>query len=376
MGVLLVFSLKWSSFYPELGDEILTFIIISSCIALFAGISLKKYSRFKDIPKDRNNFKYFLFIVAGNILEYIYCRSIPILTVVFGGSGNYRDFEGVPMFHVLLVGISLFFGVYVFHQYQSNPKDKVLFRYVLFSYLPFIIGLNRGAIVLILFPCVFLYLLKIGRLSVKKILIGISCFLIFLFLFGMVGNLRDEESQENKNYILRVGGATDEFVNSGIPNEFYWGYLYIASPLGNLQNVVHNSQPRPSFFNALTLWMDQCTPDFISKRLQYVLPRTNYDVEDYFVTPVLNAPTVFYSPYLLMGWSGIIIMFFFMFLVVIGYLFLVSQESVYFLTGWCFLLSIIILNTFNNMWVFNGLYLIFIVIILSFIKRMRLKKLV
>jgi hypothetical protein len=370
MLCLFVFSLKWSYLY-EIHFDLIVFIVVTSIISILFGCLIKNKFYFKPIPKSKNNLRILIAIILGNIIEFVYCKKIPIVSIVFGGTGNYRDFEGIPTFHVFLSGISLFFSVYVFHQYQSNTKNKKLLWFYLFSLLPFILILNRGAIVLVLLSSVSVYMMKIKRIHLKQIIYSILMFLCFIFLFGIIGNIRDSSFQDNTR-ILELSKATDEFIENKIPNEFYWGYLYIASPIGNLQNAIEYSNPQLSLRNCIKLFITQTFPDFISKRFITIMPFAKYNIGEYLVTPILNAPTVYYGSYIFIGWWGMVYMFVFMIGVVYIYL-IINHKSIYFLTGWSFLVTTIFLNIFNNMWFYNGLYLIFIPIILSYLKKIKIK---
>lgn len=374
--VLCSFSLKWSDYYRTIGEGLLSFIAITSLIAILLGLlpQIKKKNVFRSIPVSPHNKQLWRCIVSGYVLEFIYCRSIPFVSIIFNGIGGYRDFEGIPMFHVLLSNISLFWGIYVFLQFQSNRHDKRLKRYVWMAYIPHILLLNRGAIIQLLFSSIFIWLLRIGRLSFKKILYFVAGAFCFLMLFGIMGDARDANSQKDETYILRIGGATDEFIESNIPKALFWGYMYTASPLGNVQNAIDHATPHLTWDNFRVLLMESCCPDFIAKRLlQVVPPECAYDIETYMVTPIFNAPTVYYQPYLRLGWIGMIWMFGFMVFVVFAYIYLVSSRSVFFLVGWSSMLSTIALNTFNNMWFFGGLTIITLAIVATLYHQIKQK---
>lgn len=367
LTVVLFFSLRWSNYYRTLSDSVVIFLLLSSIIAIFIGkySSLDRKLIFHAIPVSKHNKTVWYFIIVGYLLEFLYCRSIPIVSVVFNGMGNYRDFTGIPTFHVLLSTLSSFWGIYVFVQYQSNPDNKELKKYCGLAFIPHLLLLNRGALVHILLSDVFIYLIRKKYLSLKligKFLLG---FLLFLFAFGFIGNIRDENSQTDSDYILKIGGATDEFVDSNIPESLYWGYMYIASPIGNLQDAITYSKPESDYGSFIAMLMECCLPDFISNRLTMLFPvKGKIDQESYMVTPIFNASTTYHLPYLRMGWIGVIWMFLFM---IINILICEKMlyKSVYFLVGWSSLLSIITLNTFNNMWYYSGSIFLFVFAISS-----------
>ena len=188
-----------------------------------------------------------------------------------------------------------------------------------------------------------------------KIVLGMF---VVLFLFGQLGNVRNELSADNKEYILSLGGATDEFISGNVPFEYYWGYLYIASPLGNLDNLVNNYNPKFDVHKVPNL-MFEFTPDFISNRLRQIFNDGEIeDISNYLVVESLNAPTVYFRSYFLLGWGGMWSMYFFSMFSSICYLFILPTSGKYYLTGLGILSSIIILNTFGNMWISSGTVLI------------------
>jgi hypothetical protein len=371
--VISIYSLNWSNLYCNLSANLLIFILITICFSSIIAPFFNKYSEFRPIPISMNNKYIMIFIVVGTIAEYIYCRGIPLISVLLGTSGSYKDYTWIPSFHVLLAGICSFFCVYVFHQYQSHIKVKYLRNYFLLCLFIQILNLSRGMFIYIVFPCIFLYLSRIKRLSSSKIIVSLCSIIVAFALFGLSGNIRDSNSQNNNEYILKIGGANQRFIDTHIPSMFYWVYLYIASPIGNLENTIEISNPQPSLLDYTKLFITLSTPDFIQKRLPENYRFIKSDYSNYLVSTSLNVSTVYSYPYIYAGWMGMIYMFMFMFVVIIFYLGLIGRSSPYFLTGWFFICTSITLNVFSNMWVANGLYFSFIPIVVSIIKKIKIK---
>ncbi len=65
---------------------------------------------------------------------------------------------------------------------------------------------------------------------------------VLLYFFGVLGNYRMVKSSSNE-YFMEVAEATDSFRNSRIPKEYFWSYIYISSPLANLQNNINENRP-------------------------------------------------------------------------------------------------------------------------------------
>jgi hypothetical protein len=178
----------------------------------------------------------------------------------------------------------------------------------------------------------------------------------------MVGNLRVNNSYQtntslfDNSLFLQIGGATDEFKESVIPKEFFWSYIYIASPLANLQETINEfvHEKDVNIEDSLVFSVTQILPDFISKRIvsQYniVIP------DDVQITPELNVSTAYAQPYVILGWVGITLFSLFAFSFAFFYILLLKKlDSQFFVVGVVLMNSIFVFSTFNNMFAFTGL---------------------
>jgi hypothetical protein len=270
--------------------------------------------------------------------------------------------------------------VYAFHQYISSERGqrrKMLIFFIL-AIIPHLLVLNRGAFVLTLIPAFFIYLMKNRHLKLKTVLTVPLTILAVIYLFGVVGNIRYSASQEDKQFILRIGGASDKFIESSIPGEYYWGYLYIATPVGNFQNIVtaHDSEFKPG--NLPYFACTEPLPDFLSKRVLSIFgisEKAGEGADNYLVIEALNAPTVYFRSYFLLGWTGVWLMYLHFVLVSLFYPFVLKQDSKYYVTGWCCLLTIVFLNIFSNMWQAAGTVLLW-PLLLGAVEKVRFRDIV
>lgn len=350
--VLLVYSLGWSELYPHLSLPLLLFLICTFVISSVAGVFVQFLNRieYKAVPWS-NRAKTVLYLLwIGYFLEFLYNGGIPLLIVLSGESHNYVQF-GIPTFHVLQVTLNGFVSVYIFHQLISNFSKARLFYFAL-SITPAILIVNRAMFLMIMTSCLFVYILSLRKLSVKNIGYLTITVLLFLYLFGIMGNLRQTGGQTTSSeYILMTSKASNEFKKSVIPKEYIWAYLYISSPLANLQSTIERapetSQLWSSFFNYALL------PDFISKRTGSFLDIPNYDVPR--IVPWLTVSTFYAKSYVFLGWLGIIFMFLFFMTTTFLYVFLLRKRSKYYVTGLAILSTLVLYNTFDNMYAFTGL---------------------
>ncbi|GEM_PF-874387 len=378
LSILVLYQFGWSDLYPRLNGFVLSFILISSFISfLFAFLQAKKL-RLNLVPLELNSSfikKSIWFLAIGYLLDFAYERTIPLLRTLSDPSYSYDNFKGLPTFHVILGTFNIFFSILMFDNYLSNKSRKKLILF-LGSLVPYVLVMNRGAFMIVFSAMIFLYLMRIPKINYKSVVRSILILVSILYLFGLVGNIRQPQTKAEKEYLLRVGGASDRFINSGIPSEFYWSYMYLISPLGNFQNMVDKKADDFDTENTGLFVTTQLFPDFISKRLISIF---NYDDIvyrapwfDYLVSPLFNAPTTYFVSYFLMGSFGVLIMFIAIILSNFIYPLMFRKNSRYRLTAIASLNAIILLSTFNNMWFATGTIL-FWPLILGFVERTNFK---
>jgi hypothetical protein len=129
-----------------------------------------------------------------------------------------------------------------------------------------------------------------------------------------------------------------------------------------MQNIV-NQKPTDFKVNNIPFFIGtELLPDFISKRIvslfSLVSDNGADDAENYYVIKVLNAPTVYFRSYYLLGWTGAWIMYIYSAFIMLLYPFLVRRNSKFYITGWTCLVAVVTLNIFSNMWTSAGTVLL------------------
>lgn len=170
------------------------------------------------------------------------------------------------------------------------------------------------------------------------------------FLFGAIGNLRNSDSIESgREYIMMVGDATPKFRDSKIPAEFFWIYLYMTSPLSNVEHTIEKRKSDYSFDNFVRYCVLCLCPEMISKRLGF--ERTKGEL----ITENLNVGSIYMESYIYYGWIGMGLSFFFMFFFVFVNRFLVPIQSPFYVSSVAIVDIVVLFNIFSNMFVFSGL---------------------
>jgi len=368
IAVIFAYLFHWSDLYPNLSVSLILFLFFTIVIALLIGSVFVKENiiTFKNTATNRIHYlKHITYaILFGYFLEFLYHGTFPLLAIFTGSSLSYHEF-GIPVFHVFLVTFNSFFSIYLFQVFLSETErnKKIAFLLLILNLIPSILIMNRGMLIIILMSLISVYLIKYERKLTLKKLSGIAAILLIaLYLFGVLGNIRVNNSYQtntslfDSNLFLDIGGATDEFKESPIPKEFFWGYIYLTSPLANLQKTIDEFEHTEDvgIKNSFEFATTQLLPDFISKR---IVPVFNINIPDAIkITPELNVSTAFAASYTTLGWVGISLYMLVIFVFAYFYILILKKyNSEYFIVGVAIMNSIFLFNIFSNMFSFTGL---------------------
>lgn len=361
LGLILVYNLGWSEFCPPLNTEMLIlFSIILGSLYCFSKIYNKYFSieMFQNRKFEVNKSFWSTIAIVSMLAEFVYERSVPIFEILVLKNGyNYVDFEGIPVFHVFAVTFTSFWGLYLWDQFLLKKSWVNIFLSIFFISYPIML-FNRGGFIMNMCSAFFILLLRKKEIFIsKKVIVSFTIVIGFLaYGFGIFGNVRSEhlysigKNYSNSEYILTTGQATEEFRDSIIPKPFFWTYLYVSTPIANLQNIIEKTTPP----NDLELFATQnIVPDFLAKRIEKTIDREV--PEDKLVNPVFNVSTFFAPAFKLQGFLGIIMVFYFYVILIYGYSFLMKKCNTTKVVGIAILYTITIFNLFTNMMIFSGL---------------------
>lgn len=338
-----VYSLGWSTIYPELTSDLLFFYIKTFVIALIAGVIIDQLPGyvFRPIPVSRYNGAVIVFLYLVYLLNFLYIGYIPLFAFTSGALGYGREDIGIPGVQLPLVTFTAFFAIYIFHQYLSHRTWKLLLLY-LSTFVPFVLMLTRSSIMHVIISSVFMFVISQKRIAAKKVFTVFISGIAALYLFGFLGNIRSAGG--DPTLIPKWSGATEEFLESSVPKEFYWSYLYISSPLANVQNnIKHEPRVHPDYksFVILEMW-----PNFISKNLAKIIevsPRWFTQIN-----PWLNVGSMYVQPYSYLSWTGMYVIFIYIMFLMNLYYLIIRRSYLYGATGLSVMFTMIALATFQN----------------------------
>lgn len=355
--VFLLYSLNWSTAFPKLGLTTTVFFALTFIVSIFFGWYFDKSGYIQYHKIELNSSKILGaswalgFILAGVVLEIAVAGESPLISALRGRIGvDYKDF-GIKSLHVLLTSFNSFLIVYMFHLFLSTRKKKYLIYYIL-TFVPAFLIFNRGMILIGLISSFFVFALFLKRkLKLKQIIFVLALGAVVMYVFGYLGNIRSANG--DSTYIPQLSGATEDFMESEIPKEFYWTYLYGGSPMANFQENINKTEDVN--YNIPLLVVTELTPEVISKRIVALLRIEMIETNK--IRKWLTVGTVYSRSYSYAKWLGPIIVFTYFILIVLITVGLVPKKSSYHVSAIALLSTLTFLNTFSNMFVFSGLIL-------------------
>ncbi len=350
--VMTLYPLHWSELYPDLSIRLIIFLVCTILVSLIAGLLLHKTNYFSYNKVNYSNRRLWLFtilIILSYIAEFAYMRTVPVFTISTGGDYDYTTF-GIPTFHVIVVTFNSFWAVFVFHNIVSKKNKALILQYFL-CLLPSILIFNRGMFLIIIISSLFVLLMAAGK--VIKLIFKILFFLlVILFLFGIAGNVRISGNVSADDVILGLGHSTKKFDNSPVPNQFFWGYLYTTSSLGNLQETINDHHIGDFTFEKVALFINsEIFPDFISKRNKFLFKHIE-PIDQ--ISASFTVGTVYARSYAYFGWFGMAMMYVYIFVFNFLIIIFLNKRSQFFISGIAILNCIMFFNIFDNMFTFSG----------------------
>ena len=363
--VLLLYEFRASDLYPALSPQMLQFLLFTGVCSLFLCffVPLPILKNAVSVPTISHlSLKKIKYIVAviyiGLLVECLYAGKIPLLAVFLENGYLYTQF-GIPTFHVLFLTFTSFYTVLLFYVFLSK-KEKSILKYIALLFLVPVLIVNRGTLTMNILTCGIIFVSVYKDWTVRKLLYCASAILLMFFVFGVAGNIRsihlpeqDRNAGYSSNYILNIGKANSAFKSSIIPDEFFWTYLYISSPLANFQNTVNENKVVFAYENLPKMVIAEMLPDYISKR---VAPLFDLQKEKAtLISRYLTTSSYYTGSYMYLGWTGPLILYLFLNVYIIAYCALLKIYKTFAIIGVALLTTIVYLNIFDNMITFAGL---------------------
>ena len=304
--VFILYGMNFTEFSIPLDIGLVFFFVITIIISFILGFIYRKEFKFKysKFRKIKIRLATLIFLLAGTVLDFAYAGEVPFLSLAIKKSSTYKNFKGIPTFHVFLICYSTYFAIKCFYAALTDKQNRKRYLFY-FAVVQGIYLLNylRSQILFNLFAAgvIFVaYLKSIGKLKLKYYLFVLIAAVLVLYAFGGLGNLRYGYSWNDCSYIDEIGLYT--YWPSFLPEQFKWAYSYITSPLANLNYHILNARPNYDILNLLA----QLLPEPISKRMFPMKMQTDaLLIRSYF-----NVSTGFQPAYSAFGYFGMFVFYF------------------------------------------------------------------
>ena len=360
LGVLAVYSLDWSNLYPRLSLSTSLFFLVTFVISLIIGIwihnqNLIVYSKIDSYRTIKVGTSLVILILT---IEIIYNREIPLVKILAGQEYDFRNFS-FPLLPHLLGTLAPFLATISFHSFLSKRR-KSLLLFCLLNTAPGILLFHRSVVIIILLNCIFVFILSGGLQNIKKLIILIILFISIMYLFGIAGNVRTKSQiGDGKDFIVTMlmsgTEAKPEAYDSELAQNFYWFYLYAASPLANFQNTINKSKKYDlNFYNINQLLTQEICPDILSKRINTLSGKEEFQSPLERIVYFLTVGTIYADSFVYLGWFGPMLMYVFLSLIILAFIFLLRHNQ-YFVASLATLSTMVFLSIFSNMVVYTPL---------------------
>jgi hypothetical protein len=347
---LAIYQLGWSDIYPPMSDDTFVFFggtfLAAALLGSFISPAIKATHHYQPglLPKYS-----WLFIMGTFLAELALSGGVPIWLVMRGGASFYLLEANATHLHLFVFWSA--YSTIRFADYLYSGRRL----YLLEASLPIIfygLFIFRGPAIICLVSWTFVFIVKHGGVRLRHLAVLSVAGAIGMLLNGLLGDARSP-GQES------VAAPSAAFRKSGIPQTYFWSYLYATIPVANLQlSVDQVNKPNGSIEEFLA---SELLPDTVSKR---VLPMLNprilsghgnlvtrdllYSWEQPQIAPGLNISTIFGRAYGFFGWIGAAIMFAILATFIIVYLILVLK-SPYRVVCLALLNTLVVFCLLNNM---------------------------
>jgi oligosaccharide repeat unit polymerase len=247
-SVLVLYNLKLSNILLPLNSSTYYLIIFSGILLAlgYAASRLLLSRNYKDINhnlykeiilsnKTSKKFRQITYIFAIlSIIEIIYFKNIPLLYKFGIGIPMTYDQFGILSIHGIINAI--YFNIILFHSikfYYTRKIGNLTAIFLLFLWP--VMLLNRMLITstfLQIFFAIFILSSPNRKYKAQKYIYGFIMFFILILVFGIIGDLRSGSIGELGEF---------NYDNSDfIPSGFEWLYLYVTTPINNINYSIDN----------------------------------------------------------------------------------------------------------------------------------------
>jgi hypothetical protein len=331
----------WSNLYTELSFKLVLFFIISFLPFILLGYLFIRKGHFKFEAEYRISFPvtyiFILILVLGS-MNLAFGGVLPVLT----HGSNYGTF-GMPIINPFFNTLCIYSSVIFFYSFLINRKNKLLVFIVIILVFQVIL-FRRSTIIWILTSMVYLYLKQIGKIPFFVLIFCLIIFIFGSFWFGYLGTKRNDT---NRSRVISDLDASDRFKNLNISHNHYMTYLYLCSPLANLQKNVNDSKGCKNENNFKDFIFYSILPQSLTRRVERGLSLSSPKCS--LISPSLIVGSYYMMGFKTFGWLGMIILAMFLILYIVILMLLIPFKSPF------YIITVVLLTTTVSMLIFDNM---------------------
>ncbi len=346
--ILLLSTFGWSDLYGYLSLKMTLILLFMIAVSAVSGYFLAKFIR-----KCEDEFRPFapryLWIAFGvlalmYLINFLYAGRVPLIDELFDTGYTYKDFRGLSVANTLATTFSLFFCCYLFHAFLVHAEKKPRIHYAVLFCLTGLLSLtlyNRGLLAMIAFCCALIFFGCLKRLRWWYFVVVAVVAVVAMWAFGVLGNIRSGDAWNDASYFFGVAKINDSYP-SFLSDQFSWVYIYLISPIGNLDAYMQSGATDPGFLGLICCII----PTFI---VEVLFPEVSFKIP--LVTENLTVSTGFAPAYKFGGVFGILFLFLYMVALVWLMLWLSSRYKRFYMVTLalsCCLVSFMFFDNFLN----------------------------
>lgn len=294
---LILYTWQWSYLFSPLRPETMMFLIATSTIYIGLAFQL----RIPDAsPAYRPTRALPIVIITGYFAAaFVENGGIPIVQILRGQPYDVYGF-GIEGLHVAMLAFAGFYGVRCFRVLLTQRSTAAVIRFGWITTLLLSIG-NRSAASFLAFACLVVWLRQ-RSVSPRAVLVLTALGLFAGLLFGQFGDIRLSFQigqvtmvAGEADAIATVAQATPAFTATGLSSSWLWVYMYLASPIANLNNAFAVSGGSLCGFDCeiARVLTYELIPDAFGSRLGETFGAQPLDTSSFLIASNLTAATAF-----------------------------------------------------------------------------------
>lgn len=298
-----LYLLQWSDYCSGLNMSLCLFLIYMIALLVLAGYVLEKKTssskRLSDFDTGYETRRTTIILIVVLTLGMVLKGNVPLLNMSKGLTYTAVN-VGIPFVGALASAYAMFHSFRLSFLFFTSRKLTYLLE-CLAIFLCYFLMFQRQNMVVCALGFWFAFFnarmrassFSVSRIA-KLIVIAFVLLAIGLFVFGAIGNYRFGIWDWNDSSMIEALGLMNDRWPKWLPGEYFWFYIYMVTPLGNLNSNISMGLHGNDFVGLAM----QLLPTSITSRIGFEAP------EVYLPEPSLTASTAFAQPYLAAGVIG------------------------------------------------------------------------